>query len=81
MVSEVTQIRQPPIKLSRDLHQELRLVALVSGSGVDELVTRAVRAYLDEGGRHDAVVGFAERARRRHRRALDLLAEPSRSGI
>lgn len=78
---EVTEIRQPPINVPRALYDELRMVALVSGVEVDEHVARALRAYLDDGGREAAVTGFAERARRRHRDALDLLAEPSRSGI
>jgi hypothetical protein len=75
----VTEIRQPPINVPRVLYDELRTVALVSGIEVDEHVARAVRAYLDDGGRTAAVRGFAERARRRQRGALDLLAEPSRS--
>jgi len=75
----VTEIRQPPINVPRELYGELRTVALASGIGVDEHVARALRAYLDDGGRHASVAGFAERARRRHRGALDLLAEPSRS--
>jgi hypothetical protein len=76
----VTEIRQPPIiNVPRALYDELRTLAIVSGIEVDEHVARAVRAYLDDGGRAAAVAGFAERARRRHRGALDLLAEPSRS--
>jgi hypothetical protein len=75
----VTEIRQPPINVPRVLYDELRTVALVSGIEVDEHVARAMRAYLDDGGRTAAVRGFAERARRRQRGALDLLAEPSRS--
>jgi hypothetical protein len=76
----VTEIRQPPtITVPRALYDELRTVALVSGIEVDEHAARALRAYLDDGGRAAEVAGFAERARRRQRGALDLLAEPSRS--
>jgi hypothetical protein len=76
----VTEIRQPPtINVPRALYDELRTVALVSGIEVDEHAARALRAYLDDGGRAAAVAGYAERARRRHRGALDLLADPSRS--
>jgi hypothetical protein len=76
----VTEIRQPPIiNVPRALYDELRTVSLVSGIEVDEHVARAVRAYLDDDGRAAEVAGFAARARRRHRGALDLLAEPSRS--
>jgi hypothetical protein len=78
-VAEVTEIRQPPINVPRALYDELRTVALVSGIEVDELVERAVRAYLDDDGHEATVWGFVERARRRQRGALDLLAEPSRS--
>jgi hypothetical protein len=77
----VTEIRQPPIHVPRTLYDELRTVALASGVEVDEHVARALRAYLDDGGHDAEVAGFAARARRRHRGALDLLAEPSRSGI
>ena len=75
----MTEIRKPPIDIPRALYDELRTVALASGVEVDEHVARALRAYLDDGGHRAAVTGFAERARRRHRGALDLLAEPSRS--
>jgi hypothetical protein len=75
----VTEIRKPPIDIPRALYDELRTIALASGVEVDEHVARALRAYLDDGGHRAAVTGFAERARRRHRGALDLLAEPSRS--
>ncbi|MCP6756820.1 hypothetical protein NL533_34860, partial [Klebsiella pneumoniae] len=74
------EIRQPPsVNIPRALYDELRTVALASGIEVDEHAARAVRAYLDDDGHAATVVGFAERARRRHRGALDLLAEPSRS--
>ena len=76
----MTEIRKPPIDIPRALYDELRTIALASGVEVDEHVARALRAYLDDGGHRAAVTGFAERARRRHRGALDLLAEPSRSG-
>ena len=76
----MTEIRQPPtINVPRALYDELRTVALVSGIEVDVHAARALRAYLDDGGRAAEVAGFAERARRRQRGALDLLAEPSRS--
>ena len=75
----MTEIRQPPIHVPRAVYDELRTVALASGIDVDEHVARALRAYLADGGHQAAVTGFAERARQRHRGALDLLAAPSRS--
>jgi len=60
----------------KETYDALRAVALATGVDVDEHVLAALRSYLSEEGHRAAVVGFGERARTRHRIALDRLADP-----
>lgn len=49
---------------------------MATGQPVEDHILRALLDYLDHEGHRLAVVGFGERARERHRVALDLLADP-----
>jgi hypothetical protein len=64
------------VALPKDLFESLRVLAFATGEDVPTHVLRAVRGYLAEEGHRAAVHGFAERARIRHRGALDRLGEP-----
>jgi hypothetical protein len=57
-------------------YDALRAVALATGEDVDEHVLQALLGYLSVEGHWTAVDGFGERARARHRTALDRLADP-----
>jgi hypothetical protein len=51
-------------------------VALATGEDVETHVAHALEEYLAGEGHRSAVAGFAARAARRHRTALDRLADP-----
>lgn len=60
----------------RELYEALSALALATGEDVQEHVARALRIYLEDEGHRAAVAGFGERARERHRVALDRLDDP-----
>jgi hypothetical protein len=72
---EVRGIQQRSVHVPREVYEALQGLCVATGTGVEEQMTRALRAYLDGEGHRAAVVGFADRARERHRIALDKLAE------
>lgn len=68
-------IQRRTVPVPDELLDPLRALTLVTGGAVEEHVARALREYLADEGHHAAVEGFAERARRRHRIALDRLGD------
>jgi ribbon-helix-helix CopG family protein len=65
------------VEVSSSTFDRLRALALATEISMADHVERALQAYLVEEGRRAAVAGFTERARERHRMALDaLIADP-----
>lgn len=62
--------------MPKETYDALRAVALATGEDVDTHVLEALLGYLSVEGHRTAVAGFGERARARHRTALDRLADP-----
>ena len=62
--------------MPRETYDALRGVALATGEDVETHVAHALEEYLAGEGHRSAVAGFAARAARRHRTALDRLADP-----
>jgi hypothetical protein len=78
MATEVMGIAKDAVPVSSVTFERLRALALATDTSVDDHVERALQTYLTEEGQRAAVVGFAERARERHRAALDALAAAPR---
>jgi hypothetical protein len=74
MAVEVMGIGRDAVPVSSTTYERLRALALATDTSVADHVARALEAYLAEEGQRAAVVGFTERARQRHRAALDALA-------
>lgn len=66
-------IQRRTVPVPEDLLEPLRALTLVTGGEVGDHVARALRGYLADEGHRAAVEGFTERARERHRIALDRL--------
>jgi predicted transcriptional regulator len=67
-------IGRDTVPVSSATFERLRALALATDTSLADHVERALQAYLTQEGQRAAVVGFAERARERHRAALDALA-------
>jgi DNA-binding transcriptional MocR family regulator len=64
------------LRVPRDLFESLQALALATGEDVRVHLARALHAYLTDEGHRAAVDGFTDRARERHRIALDRLDAP-----
>jgi DNA-binding transcriptional MocR family regulator len=69
-------IQRRAVRVPRDTYDALRAVAFATGEDVAALVHQALQDFLATEGHRRAVAGFATRAGRRHRAALERLDDP-----
>lgn len=70
-----TERKTIPVRLTPEMHQEMKLLALFTGRSVNDIITELVRAHLAGPGREAIEEGMTTRAVTTYKDALDKLAE------
>jgi hypothetical protein len=69
-----TERKTIPVRLTPEMHQEVKLLALFTGRSVNDIITELVRAHLAGPGREAIEEGMTTRAVTTYKDALDKLA-------